>query len=60
MNTTKSLQRTAKSSRGPSEKTIIKRERERAMEILQEEVGAPGTQSEIDRVMKALREKKLR
>ena len=31
------------------------RERERAMRILQEETGAAGTQSEIDRVMKKLK-----
>lgn len=45
-------------ARARAERT--KRERERAMEILQEETGTAGTQSEIDRVMKALREKKLK
>ena len=38
----------------------VRRERERALEILQEETGTGGTQSEIERVTKALREKKLK
>ena len=43
--------------RASSRAETTKRQRERAMRILQEETGTAGTQSEIDRV--ALREKRL-
>lgn len=38
----------------------VRRERERALEILGEETGGSATQSEHQRVMKALRQKKLK